>query len=130
MEERHSILIIEDEEIIRSSIKLMLKDLPNATIYEASHLAQASEFLKAYEIDVILLDIYLEDKTTGIEYIDAIMNESEHSQIIMISSDRTMDIIITSIKKGAFYYLNKPIDKDDLLLLVDKALKICRMSYS
>ncbi len=122
MKKTNSILIVEDERYEKDEMEKMLQNHPYR-VHAASNTTEALRILEKNEIDVVLLDIYLKDKISGIDFINVISENVPHAQIIMITSNNSMDTIIEAIKSGAFYYMIKPVDEKELLILIDRALK-------
>ncbi len=80
------------------------------------------EFIKELEFDIILTDLHLPD-INGIEMVKKIKEISPNTEIIMITGDSSIEKVIEAAKAGAFHYVQKPIDFDELILLIHRAIE-------
>jgi len=115
------ILIVEDEKNQRILLKNLLEK-ENYQTMEAENGNEAIEICKREEIDLILLDQKLPD-VDGIEVLKEIKEINPLSIIIMVTAFGNIRDAVNAIKEGAFYYLTKPVDPDELLLLIKKAIE-------
>ena len=115
-----NILVIDDEKSIRNSLKDVLE-------YEKHEVSLAEdgidgvEKFKAGKFDVVLCDIKM-PKMDGMEVLDEIIKTNDDPAIIMISGHGTIDTAVEAIKKGAFDYIEKPLDLYRLLITIRNAL--------
>ncbi len=79
------------------------------------------------EFDIILTDLNLPD-FNGIEMVRRCKEIAPDTEIIMITGDGSMDKAIEATKAGAFHYIEKPIEFEELILLIDKAIDRKRQS--
>lgn len=114
------VLIVDDENSLRSAIKMGLDK--KYRVFEASSGSLALEKVLKEEIDVVLLDIRLPD-TTGIELIEKIRSLNKDANIIMLTADNTVRTAVKTMKLGAYDYLTKPFDMEDLNFAISKALE-------
>lgn len=116
----NSILIIDDEREICESIKMILE-------YEDFHVDystdayQGLERIKFDNFDAMLLDIQMPGKN-GFEILEQIKNDNLDISIIMISAFSSLDNAVKATKLGAFDFLEKPIDREKLLISVRNAI--------
>ncbi len=115
------ILIVEDERNQRILLKNLLQK-ENYKVIEAENGNEAINICKEEEIDLILLDQKLPD-ISGIEILKKIKEINPLNTVIMITAFGNIRDAVNSIKEGAFYYLTKPINPDELLILIKKALE-------
>jgi two-component system, NtrC family, nitrogen regulation response regulator NtrX len=115
------ILIIDDEKIIRSTLKEIL-EYEKYEVAEAQDGEQGLKFLQDEEFDLVLCDIKM-PKMDGLEILDKISQMEKHPQIIMISAHGTIETAVEATKKGAFDFIPKPPDLNRLLLTVRNALE-------
>ncbi len=116
---RTSILIVDDEEGARESLELILED-HYATESVANGL-DAVERLRQKPFDVVLLDINMPD-IDGIETLKRIKEIDEAIEVIMVSAaDRAWEAA-TSMKSGAYDYVTKPYEPEEILALIGRAL--------
>lgn len=126
MKER--ILVVDDEENIRNSLRMILE-------YEGYAMIEAADGESALEmidetvgLDLILLDIKLPDHD-GLELLEEIKKKSYSPEIIMISGHGTIQAAVESTKLGAFDFLEKPLHRDRVLLSIRNALKHSRLRW-
>jgi two-component system nitrogen regulation response regulator NtrX len=114
------ILIIDDEKSIRSALQEILE-------YEKYHVDLAENGLEGIEkfsandYDIILCDIKMPEMD-GIEVLEKINESEKDVQVIMISGHANVENAVDAIKKGAFDFIEKPLDLNRLLITVRNAL--------
>jgi len=113
------ILIIDDEETIRHTLKDIL-EYENYAVSEAESGEEGLEKVKADTFDLILCDIKM-PRMDGIEVLEEVQKLSE-APVIMISGHGTIETAVEAIKKGAFDYISKPPDLNRLLITLRNAL--------
>ncbi|MEC9382043.1 MAG: sigma-54 dependent transcriptional regulator [Thermodesulfobacteriota bacterium] len=117
-----SILIVDDEESVRTVLDLHLKDLGYET-NGSTKLSETYSMLKKTEFELILLDINLPDGNS-LDYLDKIKKLANNASIIVITAQDTMNNAIEAMKNGAYDYLSKPFEFDsDFALTVERAVK-------
>jgi two-component system response regulator AtoC len=122
---KFKILIIDDEQSIRDIFSLLLEEkgyLVETAETGRDGLSRAHKFLP----DAILLDMNLPD-TTGIEVLSKIKKSLPQTEVIIITAFGTIKNAIEATKMGAYDYLEKPVDNDELLLLISRALEVKRL---
>lgn len=115
-----NILVIDDEKSIRNTLKDVL-EYENHTIELASDGANGLELFTGNRYDVILLDIKMPG-VDGIEVLDKIIADSPDTPVIMISGHGNIDTAVEAIKKGAYDFIEKPLDLNRLLITIRNAL--------
>lgn len=114
------ILIIDDEKVIRATLKEILE----YEKYEISEAQDGEEGLKKIQeedFDLVLCDIKM-PKMDGIEVLDKVAALDKQPQFIMISAHGSIETAVEATKKGAFDFVPKPPDLNRLLLTVRNAL--------
>ena len=114
------ILIIDDEKSIRST----LKDILSYESYEislAENGVDGIEMAQNDEFDVILCDIKM-PQMDGIEVLDKIQELALDTPVIMISGHGNIDTAVEAIKKGAFDFIEKPLDLNRILITIRNAM--------
>ena len=122
---KFKILIIDDEQSIRDIFSMLLEEkgyLVETAETGKEGLSRARKFLP----DAILLDMNLPD-TTGIEVLSKIKKSLPHTEVIIITAFGTIKNAVEATKMGAYDYLEKPVDNDELLLLISRALEVKRL---
>jgi len=115
------ILVIDDEQSIRNSLKEVLE----YEKYEVDLATEGREGLEMFEknkYDVVLCDIKM-PKMDGIEVLEEIFEQTTDVPIIMISGHGNIDTAVESIKKGAYDFIEKPLDLNRLLITIKNALE-------
>ena len=116
---RH-LLIVDDEPAICASLSFALED--EFRVFEA-HTAQAAlEAVRQKDIDVVLLDLKL-GQTDGMEVLQQMKREKPALVIIMMTAFGSIHSSVAAMKAGAFYYITKPLDMDELRMLLGKAIE-------
>jgi len=114
------ILIIDDEKIIRSTLREIL-EYEKYQISEAQDGEQGLNMLKEEEFDLVLCDIKM-PKMDGMEVLEKSSELEKQPQFIMISAHGSIETAVEATKKGAFDFVPKPPDLNRLLLTVRNAL--------
>ena len=116
--DRMSVLVIEDEEAQRS----LLAGLLSKEGYTASSAGDGKTALDIFRnetFEVVLLDYKLPD-TDGLTLLKTFKEINPEVEIIMVTAFGSIENAVTALKAGAFEYLTKPIDLDDLLFKLKK----------
>ena len=114
------ILIIDDEKVIRSTLKEIL-EYEKYEIYEAQDGEEGLKMIQEEEFDLVLCDIKM-PKLDGIDVLDQVALLDKQPQFIMISAHGSIETAVEATKKGAFDFIPKPPDLNRLLLTVRNAL--------
>jgi DNA-binding NtrC family response regulator len=114
------VLVIDDERAIRNALKDIL-EYEEYTIDLAEDGIQGLEKIKEEKYDAILLDIKM-PQMDGLEVLDALLEIGYDAPVIMISGHATIDTAVEAIKKGAFDFIEKPLDLNRLLITMRNAL--------
>ena len=121
MNEQTSILIVDDEKIVRESLtKWFLED--GYRVGAAGNANEALRCLQAQKWDVILLDIKMPG-VDGMELQQRIKEVDPQATIIFITAHGSIDTAVKALKSGAFDYVIKPVDPDHLSHLVSNAIR-------
>lgn len=115
------ILVVDDEPLQREILKTIL-DGEGCETYVASSGEEALKVAKTFYPDVVLTDLKMEGMD-GIGLLDEIQKEQIKPSIIIMTAHGTVSSAVDAMKKGAFDYLTKPLDKDVLLLTVRRAFE-------
>ena len=115
------ILVVDDEPLQRDILKTILDDEGYET-YTASSGEEGLLVSKKIKPDVILSDLKMENMD-GIELIESLPEEPFKPPAIVMTAYGTISSAVEAIKKGAFDYLTKPLDKDVLLITVKRAVE-------
>ena len=117
------ILIVEDEDAIRRVLKKVLsEENPKSIIDEAVDGVDAVAKIKATNYNLIICDIKM-PKKDGIEVLNFVKKFSEDTNVVMISGHGDLKTAVQAMRIGAFDYIEKPPDLNNLLTSVRSALK-------
>jgi len=113
------ILVIDDEKAIRNTLKEVL-DYEKHEVDLAEDGPKGLEFFSSNSYDLVLCDIKMA-KMDGIEVLQKISEISSNIPVVMISGHGNIDTAVEAIKKGAFDFLEKPLDLNRLLITIRNA---------
>ena len=119
------ILVVDDE----SSHRQMIKAVLSAEGYEIREAADGNQAIKAVEEkfhDLILMDIRMPG-LSGIEALQKIKDISPGIPVIIMTAYASVNTAIDALKSGAYDYLTKPLDIEELKILVAKALQFQKL---
>ena len=114
------ILVVDDERFIRNTIKEILEH-EKYIVDTAEDATQAFEKAKTKHYDLILTDIVMPG-VSGIVLLEKLKEEGFESPIMIMSAHGNIEIAVECIKKGAFDFLEKPLDLNRLLVSTRNAL--------
>jgi len=120
-----SILVIDDDASIVETLDLYLTEEG----YSVRTALTGTDGLNKYvqePSDVVILDIRLPD-VDGFSVLEDLKEENENAKVIMITAFHDMETTINAMKGGAFDYIHKPVNVDELDLAIKKALKSLEM---
>jgi len=118
------VLIVDDEAGVRESVRMVLKDA-----YEAVAVASgeaALTWLEANSCDLVFLDILMPG-IDGLETLERIRAKMPHVAVVMLTATKTVKTAVTAMKLGAFDYLTKPFDIDEVRLVAERATENARL---
>ncbi|MCD4834165.1 MAG: sigma-54 dependent transcriptional regulator [Bacteroidales bacterium] len=114
------ILVIDDEKSIRDTLKEIL-EYEEHQVDIAADGEEGLEQFKNNKYDIVLLDIKM-PKKDGIEVLEDIFGVATDVPVIMISGHGNIDTAVESIKKGAYDFIEKPLDLNRLLVTIRNAM--------
>lgn len=114
------ILIIDDEKAITSSLKEIL-EYEKYEVDAANDGASGLDLATKGSYDIIFCDIKM-PKMDGLEVLDKLVEKKVDSSVIMISGHGSIDTAVEALKKGAFDFIQKPLDLNRILVTVRNAL--------
>ena len=119
------ILVIDDDSSIAESLDLYLTE-EGYTVYTAATGTDGLNAFVKHAPDLVVLDIRLPD-IDGFTVLEDLREEDENVKVIMITAYHDMDSTIKAMKGGAFDYIHKPINVEELDMAIRKALKTLEM---
>lgn len=120
MDDREKILVIDDELAPRESIRMVLKDTYNVST--ATGAPEGLELMAENDMDLVVMDIRM-PRMDGITALREIKTRHPDTEVILLTAFASLDTAREAIRHGAFDYLIKPFDKDDVLAVVKKGME-------
>ena len=114
------LLVDDEEEFLETLVKRMKKRNVNATGVKSGE--EALELLDQHPVDVVVLDVRMPGMD-GIEALKEIKRRHPLIEVIMLTGHASVEVAVQGMELGAFDYLMKPIDIDELLYKVEDAHK-------
>jgi DNA-binding NtrC family response regulator len=116
------ILVIDDESSITGALEVILGE-QGYEVRTAASMAEAARLLEGRTFDLVFTDLRLPD-TNGLEVLNHIKAENPHTEVILMTAHGSLDIAISAIKRGAYYYVEKPFTPDEIIMLTERALQL------
>ncbi len=120
------VLVADDEDSIRWVLATALEEA-GYEVVQAERGEAALERLRAGAVEAALVDIRMPD-LDGLTLLSRLHESEVRTPVIIITAQNTMNNAIEAMKRGAFDYLTKPFDIEEVLLLVERALEMARQS--
>jgi two-component system response regulator AtoC len=119
-----SVLVVDDEDLIRWSLRARLEEGG----YRVGEAADGRSALKRVSegVDLVLLDFRLPD-TNGLDLLRRIKESHPETVIILMTAHSTVQNAVEAIKAGAFHYVIKPFEMDEMVGVVERALETTRL---
>jgi DNA-binding NtrC family response regulator len=121
MKDRARILLIEDEELSRESLTRLLKNADYA-VKGAESGEKAMQLLAVDKFDIIVADLFLPD-SNGIEILKKVKESSPQTEVILITGHASAETAVKAMKEGAFDYITKPLNFEELQIILAKAIE-------
>ena len=121
MKRQHSILVIDDEEQMLDSLRLNLQQAG----YSVSTARSGEEALALFDggnFDLVLCDLQLPEMH-GMDVLKNLKEKAASTEVIIISAYGSIENAVEATKSGAFHFVEKPFEFDELQLLIDRALE-------
>ena len=124
------LLVVDDEEAARYGIKRALEAFGHE-IEEAESAERARALMRDRKFDLLLLDVNLPG-ISGLEFLKEVQTESENSKteaplVIIITAHGSERLAVQAVKSGAYDYISKPFELDDLRLVVKNAFETIQL---
>ena len=121
------ILIVDDERDIRELIGDILQD-EGYTTRLAGNSNEAMAQINAEPPGLLILDIWLKDsKMDGIDILKSVKRDNPDVPVVIISGHGNIEIAVAAIKQGAYDFIEKPFNIDQLLVVIRRAMETSRL---
>lgn len=121
-----NILIVDDESVIRDSLKMILED-EGYICNTAGNGLEAIDILKNTNIDIIISDIQM-PSMDGMELLEKTTEISPNTFFIIMTAYASVQTAIEALRKGAYDYLIKPVEFDDVIIRVKRLLDFKKLA--
>ena len=121
MKSKGSILIVDDEKGQRDILSLILKK-ENYDVVDVPSVREALEQLEKREFDLIMTDLQMQGQN-GLDLLEKVLADDPQQCIIMMTAHGSVDTAVEAMRKGAFHYLEKPLEREDLVLTLLRAFE-------
>lgn len=118
---RNKILVVDDEHLIRWSLEQNLKK-QGYDVVTAGNGEDALRIVREEQPDLVLLDIQLPG-ISGIEVLEKLKEFDEEILVIMVTAHGGLDIAVSAMRLGAYDYVSKPFNLDELSIIIRKSLE-------
>lgn len=116
-----SLVVIDDEITICQSLKFALEE--KYQVYTFTHPMESLPIFEQVEIAIVLLDLKI-GQYSGIDILQEIKRVSPHTIVIMMTAYGSIPSSVEAMRKGAFYYATKPLQIEELEILLQKAEEV------
>jgi len=114
-------LIVDDEKGQRDILNLILKK-EDYEVVDVPGVREALEQLEKREFDLIMTDLKMQGQS-GLDLLEKVQSDDPQQCIIMMTAHGTVDSAVEAMRKGAFDYLEKPLERDNLMLTLRRAFE-------
>ncbi|WP_425538610.1 sigma-54-dependent transcriptional regulator [Microaceticoccus formicicus] len=114
------LLIVDDDILICETLRFALKD--KYDIFTATNIEEALDIYNGEFINLVITDLKL-GLESGMDLYSRLKSINTNCVVILMTAYGSVDLIIKAIKEGIFHYINKPVDLDELELIIEQGLK-------
>jgi len=116
----NSVLIVDDDRTARYGMRRALEE--TYKVFEAGSASEARRILAAENPDLLLLDIEMPEEN-GLVFLRTLKEGGDHRPVVMITAYGSEKIAVEAMKSGAYDYLPKPFEVDELRMVIEKAIE-------
>lgn len=121
MKKQQNVLVIDDEEQMLDSLRLNLQQT-GYSVTTAANGAEGLALCEAGDFNLVLCDLQLPD-IPGLEVLRRLKEKDPATEVIIISAYGSIENAVEATKAGAFHFVEKPFEFDELQLLIDRAIE-------
>jgi two-component system response regulator AtoC len=121
MDDAIKILVIDDDDSGREALSMLLRSV-GYEITSAATGESALDLIDREQYQVIVSDLFLPDKS-GLDILQEVQRVAPATEVIVVTGHASAQTAVRAMKEGAFDYITKPIDFDELKIVVSKALE-------
>ena len=122
---RSSVLVVDDDESLRRITQLQLQEAGHEVLTAANG-EEALRLLEEHPVALVITDFKMPGMS-GLDLLQAVRKSSPQTSVLMITAFGTVQSAVEAMKAGAFDYITKPIDYEELVLVVSRALEHQRL---
>jgi DNA-binding NtrC family response regulator len=115
------ILVVDDEKSQRDILTVILEG-EGYTVETASNVAQALSLYRTRQTDLVLTDLSMPERD-GLSLLDDLLKLDPEAHVVLITAYGTVGSAVQAMKRGAFDYLTKPLDREELLITTARAFE-------
>lgn len=116
----HRILIVDDELSVREALRIILKDSFEVVAKDSAE--AGLEYLKSNDADLVFLDILMPGMS-GLEALKIIKARHQPPEVVIVTATRTVKNAVEAMKHGAFEYVCKPFDVDEIKMIAERGIE-------
>src|SRR5688500_14947939 len=113
------VLVVDDEENLRHMLQILLRREGYETV-GASSVESALGEIETQPFDVILVDLRMPGRS-GMDLVDEVRRRKLETTVVVMTAYGSKEVAVEAMKRGAYDYLSKPFEPDELVLLLRKA---------
>ena len=125
MRRQGSVLVIDDEEIMRDILETLLVR-EGYQVRLAPSGREGLELARSMPFDAVITDVMMPEMD-GLQVLDALRNFDDELPVIMITAFASMETAVSAMRKGAFDYITKPFKNDEVLVVLNNAVERRRL---
>lgn len=125
MKEAPHILLVDDDDSSREALSLLLK-ASGYIVTPVSSGTEAIHFLETTLFDLLITDLFLPD-VNGLDILRTAKEHTPEMEVVVITGHASADTAVRAMKQGACDYITKPLNIDELRIVIDKALEKRRL---
>ncbi|MCK5014295.1 MAG: sigma-54-dependent Fis family transcriptional regulator [Candidatus Omnitrophica bacterium] len=115
------ILVVDDEPLIRESLYEILR-IEGYRVQMAQGGKEALQLMSKNEFDIVVTDFKL-PKMSGMDLLEAVKKEYPKTEVIMITGYGSIETAVEAMKKGAYDYVTKPINDNEIKIIIQKTIE-------